>query len=255
MKAADRVTASLGDHWTAEYANIVEFYFWEPRHLNRVSPPPEKRRPADQVLGDLMRREVPLNHQLSLFFRLAPTGLIRRWLGGIVEIDLAAPRLTDPLAYRRSKVFGACQADLWFEANVARCFAELKVDARSSLQQLCKYGLLQAALNDSHGVKPAALVFMGPSAGRFANIADHIAGRHSPEFVLPDSVTKHATRLAVTPESVLESVRAIEIGHTDYSAFDSFLADEEARVPVGEGGETMARLLGGMRAFLAATVL
>src|SRR6267143_915401 len=67
-------TPIAANDWTDEYESIVEFYFWEPQHLNRRAPP--GRNPGiDEVLQRLRRKEVPLNHLLGILFRLVPASL------------------------------------------------------------------------------------------------------------------------------------------------------------------------------------
>jgi hypothetical protein len=39
--------------WPDEYESIWEFYFWEPQHLNRFSPPPDRRKTLNTVLEHL----------------------------------------------------------------------------------------------------------------------------------------------------------------------------------------------------------
>lgn len=235
--------------WSDEYENILEFYFWEPQHLNRVSPAKEKRRPAKDVLSALMKREVPLNHQLNLFFHIAPRGLKARWLGGLLPATACeAPHLR---IVRGSPVFGACQPDLYFAGERSRAFVELKVDARSGLEQLCKYGLLAAWLDQSEGPQPSGLIFMGPKPDKFADMDRHLADRLSPEFTLPPKVVRHAGRLGLSEEVVIAASRAMEIGYSTYGDFDGHLSGEAAGLKAAvEGDEALLNLVLGMRKFL-----
>jgi hypothetical protein len=244
---------TVPEHWTEEYLNILEFYFWEPQHLNRVSPPADRRKPPAEVFSALLKREVPLNHQLNLFFRLAPSGLVHRWLQPLLPaLPLAAPTLTNTQEFRRSPAWGACQPDLWFEDEDARCFVELKVDARSSLSQLCKYALLHEHLNRTHGEKASGLVFMGLSERHFTDVLVHVATREHAEFSLPERVLAHASNLKVSETAVLHSVRSMMVSYFDYPRFDAFLSEEEARIGSDEAAQTLRKLIIGMRSFLPA---
>jgi hypothetical protein len=244
------------DDWATEYRNIIEFYFWEPQHLNRVSPPKEKRRRPDDVLDALMRREVPLNHQLNMFFRLAPHALKARWLRGFFPaLAVDTPRLVNNAVLRKAKIFGACQPDLYFEAGGARVFVELKVDAKSGLEQLCKYALLSTYLDREVDPKPAGLVFMGPNAGQFAGLRRHLANRSAAEFIAPDKVLRHAGRFKLGPAEITASARRLPLAFASYLEFDSFLAEEQERLVDGdEGNETLRNLINGMRRFIGPVV-
>lgn len=236
------------DDWADEYENILEFYFWEPQHLNRVSPPKDKRRPPAEVLGALMKREVPLNHQLNIFFRLAPKGLVERWLRATLTGTAAAqPAL---ISLRGDPIMGATQPDLYFQCIGSRVFVELKVEAKSGLEQLCKYALLSAYL-DRQGEQPAAVIFMGRGDAPFAKLREAHSSREDQTFLLPEKVLAHARRLNVDADAVLRKVRALEVVTSDYGNFDQALTGELAGLSTTtDAEETLANLIRGMRRFL-----
>jgi hypothetical protein len=248
--------ADSEEFWTAEYQNILEFYFWEPQHLNRVSPAKELRRPVDDVIGRLMKREVPLNHLLNIFFRLAPDGLIGRWVASALpSFELGPARLTNTIEFRRSQAYGACQPDIWLEGTSRRCFVELKVDAKGSLQQVFKYALLAKILDREYGVKPAALVLMGPSAAHFATMADDVARRTDAASTAPATVIAHAARLGIDDATLIAAARSLSVGYSAYGTFETFLSDEQGRATTGEAAETLVKLIAGMRAFLSGALI
>ena len=61
----------------------------------------------------------------------------------------------------------------------SRVFVELKVEAKSGLEQLCKYALLSAYL-DRCGEQPAAVIFMGRSDASFAKLREAHGLREEP---------------------------------------------------------------------------
>jgi len=236
------------DDWSEEYANILEFYFWEPQHLNRISPSKEKRRPVNEVISALMKREVPLNHQLNFFFRLAPVGLKARWLGSIFPgMEVSEACFQSLLA---SPIYAACQPDLYLNSRGSRFFVELKVGAKSSMDQLCKYALLAAYLSLHDADKPSGLLFMGLRRN-FSEIEASLLVRHSSDFTLPNKVKAHAARLCVPEEAVLEAARNMEVAFRAYSDFDQYLKSEADQIDgASDGDETLAKLIAGMRNFM-----
>ena len=66
--------------WTQEYYNALRFYFWEPQWLNRHANA-TRDRSCDQVIDHVGRAEVSLNHLLSMFFSIASTRVVNRFLG------------------------------------------------------------------------------------------------------------------------------------------------------------------------------
>ena len=58
--------------WQDYYYDILEFYYAEPQHLNRLKYGPEKTWKFPKVRKRLQRLEVPLNHIMTHFFLLAP---------------------------------------------------------------------------------------------------------------------------------------------------------------------------------------
>src|SRR6267143_6945853 len=106
------------DDWTDEYESILEFYFWEPQHLNRRAHTSGKNPGVDVVLDRLRTKEVPLNHLLGLFFRLVPPTLAARVLASMSQTavgDMA--KHVNTATFRRSQIYGICQPDFLFETG------------------------------------------------------------------------------------------------------------------------------------------
>ena len=110
-------TPTVANDWTDEYESIVEFYFWEPQHLNRRAPP--GRNPGiDEVLQRLRRKEVPLNHLLGILFRLIPASLSARLLSSIAGVPIGSTaRFVNNADLRRSPAYGGCQPDFMFQIS------------------------------------------------------------------------------------------------------------------------------------------
>lgn len=227
--------ASMSNRWTAEYDNIVEFYFWEPQHLNRGKLPGAKSAPSHEVLSALARREVPLNHVLSIFFSLAPQGLIERWFLRC-GLDAQSPRLLGNPSIRQRPAFGVCQPDLAFLDKSGELFCELKIDARLMADQLYKYLIFHIA---SGATTPLRLLIMGRT-NRFRAV-DQV-GSGLPE--VSAKLTRQAANLGVDVHRLQDAAGAMVIRTTAYADLNDFLDGELARLDRSrESDQTLHRLI------------
>ena len=232
--------------WPDEYENILEFYFWEPQHLNRFSPPAERRLPLNTVFERLRVKEVPLNHLFTIFFSLAPAALSARLISAI------APGITCNSAYliniprvRRSKLPGICQPDLVFMADARTVFLELKIRARTSIEQILKYALAGEVIRGNRD-RPPALVFVGKSP-TFAEVDVFEAQREAASFVVPAKIERYADNLNVSLEQLIQAAHHMPVFRTSYTAIRSHLSSELETISAqAEGGETLRRLVKGM---------
>ena len=154
----------FGPHWNNVYYDILQEYYWDPKLIGRVPANPAIFANDREMLGNLRRMEVSLNHILALFFSLAPQdyvcGLEREVFGdttdktyrnvGIFELRQNAPH--DPT-----------QPDI-FMASADTCFSvEVKIGAKSSLDQVVKYALLHSCHEKRTGeVLRSRLMYLTP---------------------------------------------------------------------------------------------
>lgn len=226
----------MSNRWTAEYDNIVEFYFWEPQHLNRGKPPGAKSASSHEVLSALARREVPLNHVLSIFFSLAPQGLIERWFLRC-GLDAQGPRLLGNHSIRQRPAFGVCQPDLAFLDESGELFCELKIDARLTVDQIYKYLIFHIA---SGATIPLRLLIMGRTA-------DFDAVRQFRGSGLPTvsaKVSRHADSVGVSCEGLQAAATRMVVKTTSYARLVEFLDGELDNLDHAlEPAETLHRLI------------
>ena len=64
--------------WNDEYYEIIDFYFWEPQHIGRSKTEKSRYKNMEDVKNHILNMEVSLNHQLNIFFRLAPEDFINK---------------------------------------------------------------------------------------------------------------------------------------------------------------------------------
>ena len=237
--------------WPDEYESILEFYFWEPQHLNRCSPARDRRLGLDVVLARLRKREVPLNHLFSIFFSLVPSAMAGRLLTAVAPgIEGGSACLINSPSFRRSKLRGICQPDLLFIVDGRPVFWELKLDSTTSEEQLVKYALLGELVNQNPEKAPA-LVLVGrtavfPAANAFEKAPATQLLDRSAEF------ERHASDFGVTPQSLREAARRaasrrIALFQTSYANIHRHLTSELARVSTeSESGQTLSKLLSGI---------
>jgi len=137
----------MTDTWTDHYYSALEFFFWEPQHLGRSKSAKSSFRTPAAVFKHLRKMEVTLNHNLQQFLSLAPAALQRRLFTAMFGRDLD---LAFTLHGRRVgelfKLENCMQPDVVFTALEATVAIEMKLESKSSLQQVMKYGVLALAV-------------------------------------------------------------------------------------------------------------
>ena len=248
--AADGTTPRHRE-WTDECANLLEHFVWEPQHLGqRKDLPPELRRSPAEVVRRVMAQEVPLNHQLNLFFRIAPPRLAERWFGSLLsKTSTAAP----VLVYSRDYDTPVCQPDMYFRAGGARLFVELKVNAVTGPDQLYRYAALAAWLDQREGAQPWAIVFMGPRTRRFESIRRFVEDPAS--HALSHKALARCADMNLPLPEIDAALARMEFATTSFAAFDHHLAAEDESLGASdttlrEGDLALRNLIGGIRIFL-----
>lgn len=232
--------------WNQQYYDTIAFYFWEPQHIGRSRSAHTKIRNEEDVVKRLRSLEVALNHQMELFFRLAPNSFISRFLdtafGAVLpdEYDIAGRALRKHL-----NIEGMLQPDIVFQGNKTVAAIELKVGAKSSLPQLIKY--LMFFVTAGQGRAPLML-FMGRGGfadiwpERFNNAAEiwRAVLDFDPLLLAPSWREKYEARRA----AIAALIPQTRLAFMSYQAFH----DEIAREQSASCGvhETYSRLLQGM---------
>lgn len=239
--------------WTTECASLLEHFVWEPQHLGRNKYLSlQDKRPPPEIARRVMLQEVPLNHQLNVFFRIAPHTLAERWLSSIIQgIPINAPTLM----YSRDYDTPACQPDMLFETTSARVFVELKIKASTGPEQLCRYAALAAWLDQRHGHRPSAIVFMGPKKQAFDSIHAYMRGEI--DHRLSASLVQNSARMEVSSADIDATLKRMEVASTTFGDFDRFLDSENQKLgslASQEGDATLRNLIGGLRSFLRPVV-
>jgi hypothetical protein len=243
------------DGWNADYYDVVEHYFWAPGTLGRR--PMEDVRPLE-IFRRLRRNEEPLNHVLLFFFRLAPRDVTQRifqtWFG---EERSAEFEIQNSYQVNRTLSAGFTQPDLFFSHPDVSFMIEMKIQARSSADQVLKYVAL-SHLESKHAnrVKPMRLAYLGlggiestfPSQPKDrAQVIDRVAK-------LDRSAYRHRWSFLDDEDwaAIDDRLHALELRFQTYGDLDGILAAYESSVdPLSPYSETVERLLRGVRAELS----
>lgn len=125
--------------WTDIYYRSVEEYFWRPQVIGRVTNPDKPSKPWSFWRSKLAEQEVALNHILDFLFHIAPQELLNevvtRFLGRTisgVELVEPSPGLLDD---------NVVQPDIILSNTESLVFIEMKVDSKSSVDQVVKYAI------------------------------------------------------------------------------------------------------------------
>lgn len=151
----------FGKGWTSEYYDALTFYFWEPQHLGRAKSEKSRYRRPEEMLEHIQNMEVSLNHLFNFFFQLAPSDLASRILNQAFHSER-----TEELQLRSrwdiERYCNLVQPDLMFSGPNANFSIEMKVNVKSSEEQVLKYAMLHALTEDyEERQKDSYLLFLG----------------------------------------------------------------------------------------------
>jgi hypothetical protein len=237
--------------WPQEYYNALEFYYWEPQWLNRHAKAAPGENKLAEVLNKVRQSEVALNHLVSLFFSIAPNGLVRRFFGRFLTgwSSEAVETHGHPKLDIAQKV-DICQTDLLFEGVASMIAVEMKIRHKTSLDQIIKYALFLHHYGKPHGKsgKQPFLLFLSPSAAKvwsggltFSTYRTALAGE-----IFSPTVQRFADMCGHHRDDVLGLATSLPVFHLSYYELQDFLDGEVAASDKTDGGETLRNLVGGL---------
>ncbi len=157
----------MNSNWLDSYYDALEFFYWEPQHIGRKKNIAGEFNTIEKVTKHLRKIEITLNHNINQFLLLAPKSLHRCIFATFFEKDFDSPfdmhgRGIDA----HFELIGAMQPDFLFISNNEVLSIEMKVAAKSSIDQILKYALLGLAIEiKEDSCKDHYLGFLG--AGDF----------------------------------------------------------------------------------------
>ena len=157
----------MNSNWLDSYYEALEFFYWEPQHIGRKKNVAGEFNTLEKVTKHLRKIEVTLNHNINQFLLIAPKSLHRRLFFAFFSKDFQLPfQMHGRGIDANFELVGAMQPDFLFISNDEVLSIEMKVAAKSSLEQVMKYVLLGLAVELKEGTqKMHHLGFLG--AGRF----------------------------------------------------------------------------------------
>lgn len=242
-----------GDEWTSEYYDVIEFYYWEPQHLGKIKSQKSRYCNEKKVLEHIQNMEVSLNHMFNVFFRLAPSSFVNKFISKCFNKDIKET-LIQQGRYAVSEFSALVQPDLLFSSKETNFSIEMKIGAKSSLEQVYKYSLLHW-LEQKHSKKSKKtfLLYIGKDdfsslwSERFSTIED------LKEAVLISNIDKlkvkasKIEKVEVNWDEVQSLVEETTIAYCSYSQFAALLKAFLNQMPASnEASETVTKLFSGL---------
>jgi hypothetical protein len=235
--------------WPQEYYHALEHYYWEPQKLNRHANAKRGKNEVEEVLRGLHKSETALNHILNVFFNIAPHPLVtrffRRFLSGWPEERVENHSRID---------MGFCQPDFLFEGQESRIAIEMKIDEKTSLEQIVKYALL-LRFHQGEGDKPMLpfLLYLCRDCKKvwrngltFSTFHDALSNVN-----YTGTIQRYATKSGLSQEEVVSLARELPVAHLTYTEFSKFLHGEIEGLHSCEGAMTLRNLVNGLISELA----
>ena len=137
----------MEDTWIDSYYEALEFFYWEPQHFRRPSDPGSANTRSGLVKEHLRKMEVTLNQNLHQFFSLAPDSFRNELFGRLFGHEIPGALILEGRNVdTHFKLQNCMQPDLVFTSDTHVLSVEMKVGAKSSLDQVLKYALLGLAV-------------------------------------------------------------------------------------------------------------
>jgi len=243
----------IGNEWTSEYYDIMEFYYWEPQHLGKIKNPKSRYNNEKKALQHIQNMEVSLNHMFNIFFRLAPSSFVNQIITNCFGKNIQES-FTLQSRYDILKFSSLVQPDLLFSSETTNFSIEMKIGAKSSLSQVYKYALLHwLEQQHSNTQKKSLLLYMGK--GNFDDLwVESFAGVDElKKQVVSLDISKLKTK-AVKKETIpidwyeiQNMLNDTNIVYCSYSEFSTLLRKFSAQIlDKSDESETIHKLFSGL---------
>lgn len=235
--------------WTESYYQDLEFFYWEPQHLGRKRHIDSKLNSLKKVQAHLRVMEVTLNHNLNLFFLLAPGSVRAQLFNRLFGRTLAGEhRMHGRGVGEAYGMAGSTQPDLFFTSDDNVVAIEMKIAAKSSISQVLKYVLLGLAEElESGRQKVHHLGFLGKGdfasqwKERFRDPAELKKAATQADLAL--FLSRQPSRLSEHLPRFTEILANLCIGFSTYADFALFLEAAQPSASDGSEGASVYRKL------------
>jgi hypothetical protein len=244
----------MGNSWVDVYYEAVDLDYGEPQHLARKSYERAKSTPRIAAQKYVQKIEVSLNHQLKQFFAIAPRSLRNRVFEKAFGPSIpGAFEMVGADYDGRYDLRNATQPDFLFLAPDKCVAIEMKIKAKSDIEQVLKYALLALAVERKEHSRENFLLLMGKGSFSslwregFASVEDMRKKLESekPKFMagLPERFQGHKDRFE-------EIVSKLSVAFINYSDLAGILDADAAPFDGSKGREVYRNLVDGMIAEL-----
>lgn len=189
-------------HWTDEYYEIMEFYYWEPQHIGKKKNP-QNPKTIEQIHEKLRAKEVPLNHLLNIYLKLLSNGALSSLFSDYLpsqpkEFILEGRDIVDRYKAIYPDFVNFSQPDVFLSSDSHNVFIELKVGSKTSMEQYLKYLFLHCLDERFHRrMKELVIIYSAPKAlasitkekfestdsfKRAVHIGDELSGRDISDY-------------------------------------------------------------------------
>lgn len=215
--------------WNKEYYDILNFYYWEPQHLGKKNHPESSVKTLADSEKKLRNMEVTLNHIFNIFIRLCPKVILGEILGKITG-DFGLENVVYQSRDDVHNTYGknVTQADMMLldDSNVVA--VEMKIGAKTSLDQLVKYAMLfHFEKEHSHKNKKHHLIYLTKS--KFPKIFEEkindiedLTSRFDTSLI-PDKTKSGSVELHKNKEEIVDILKNMNLYFITYTDFYNIL--------------------------------
>ena len=240
--------------WNEEYYDIIDFYYWEPQHLGKQKSPVSSYRSVEDVIAHVRGMEVSLNHQMNIFFRLIPNAFLHKmlWLfwGQESEDEFLFHGNQQWRTYATER--DPTQPDIFLAGSQSNIAIELKVKAKSNVDQVVKYLLLHY-LNERFSSKRKQFFFLYLSPNEFSKLWNpSLSNREELDELVKhydfEKIEKKTKYLAnIDWDDVLAVWQRTHFSARTYTEFYEFLDSYRTEMDLScTSEETLLKLIDGM---------
>ncbi len=216
--------------WNDEYYEIIDFYFWEPQHIGRSKAEKSRYNNIEDVKNHILNMEVSLNHQINIFFRLAPEDFINKLVKNYFHNSFDDKYLFHgENEWKQYVPAEETQPDLLLSGESTNLAIELKIGSKSNIEQVAKYLLLHQLNKLSYEKeKQLYLLYLSPSSfsslwsEKFKSKSELISCFKDNDFTKLREKTKNNISES-TWDSALSLIDEVEIEAITYNQFYELL--------------------------------
>ncbi|MCB1194402.1 MAG: hypothetical protein KDK90_28475 [Leptospiraceae bacterium] len=239
-------------NWNEEYYDIIEFYYWEPQHIGKKKYEDANFNSMEEVKTHLLNMEVSLNHQFNYFFRLIPKEILNEIFQGI-DKNIASDKYNfqSTKQINELELDDATQPDMFFIGEENQIGIEMKIGAKSSIEQVLKYAMLFYFNNlKSKRERKANLIFI--SKGDFSNLFpekfENIIKLKQALNIeqIPDETKKGNNDLRTHKEGILNVAKQMSISFINYNDLNSLISKTKSQLVESKYKDSVEMLFDGL---------